>query len=691
MPQNSPITRDSPRLQAPDPQALPEPQPLRNEKAASQHLSQLQDLTADPEYLALPVQDRTQVLIKYMQQLGVTPRQFQEDQERLEKSYTEEHGGVYRGLAGVGRSLQGLTSGLYHNFADEPTKAEGGKNAYPMNARVTLGLKRTLADPMDRLAARSEERRKRGDEAGSKADRRLASVPLLGPMANAAAERAGQGDVSGAVTETATPFLLPSALKGTKALARAGLESYTRSFRPITLDIEGVKVPMLKSEAMPETSAGKLVRDFKRAGVGEKHFENFAKAQQQAVKAVIRKVAGKTSSAISPMPESAAGSLSTAADAVEATAKPMYQALDASLTSVPSMLDATAKVVQKAMADAEKMGVSVGDLDPAKSPTTPFAIYQTLRSRLLQHARSASDPAVRAEIFRHVDTADAAIERGFASKPQLLENWKEANRLWRKMYALREVAQAVDAATKGSPEAVQQALATKGVSPVAPEMQGAQMVKRLNELADRSHGPSFLDRAFDETPEGRAHAMSVRQVAEVLNRAEQAGSSNVMASATKYSLFWKLLKKIGGGRLAQAMTTPAGAKAMADLMKAQTPLAQARTVVRHSTDLEDAMEEARRGGPGEPSEVEVAEKTRASVSAFAKQARNRAGKASGAPADSEAPPASSEEAGGSGSAAGAASDTSDFQQAKANLPQGTMSEWLREAQRIKDARKEGSK
>lgn len=671
-----------------DPLAQPEPTNILRPKegAAKEHYSRLTDLTTDPEFQALSVTDKAEVLTKYMQQMGTNPREFHEDQTRLDRSTLDESGAVSRGFSGVGRVLSGIPSSVGHAFGDEPTEAEGGKNAYPMNGRVALAVKRLLLDPQEALQGRSDARAKRGDKTGARTDRALASIPLAGPFANSLAERAGSGDVSGAIAEGGTALALPKLPKLAKAGGAAALEHYASAYRPIVLDIEGIKVPMLKSEAAPESAAGHVVRDFKRAGVGEKHFEKFAEGQQQAVKAVIRKVATKTSNAVAPMPESGAGALATAANAVEATAKPMYQALDASLTSVPSMLDATAKVVQKAINDAEKMGVSVGDLDPQMSPTKPFATYQTLRSRLLQHARSSSDPAVRAEIFRHVDTIDSSIERGFASKPNLLENYKEANRLWRKMYALREVAEAIDASTKGSPEEVQRSLAEKGVSAVPPEMQGGQLVKRLNDLATRNHGASFIERAFDETPEGRGHAMALRQVAEILNRAEQAGSSNLVGTSTKYSLMWKLLKKIGGGRLAQAMTTPKGAQAILNTIKANTPVMQAKTIVRHSPDIEDAFEEAIRGGPGDAPQVEVDEKTRAKVSDFAKQARNRAGKPSGASAGSEAPPTSSEEAGGSGSTAGAASDTSDFKQAQKNLPEGTLSEWLREAQRLKEER-----
>jgi hypothetical protein len=605
------------------PQDIIQPEPSGtitrpNEGPAREHYAQLTTITADPDFQKLPLNDRLDILRRYMQQKAGSAGQFDQDQKRLEKTTVESSGPIMRSLSGVGRTLAGIPSSIYHATTDAPrSKEEADQQA--LQGRGGLAIKRMFIDPQVALKNRADQRAGKGDTAGSMSDSALAGIPLAGPFANSLAERAGEGDVAGSAGELGTALALPKIPKLAKGATGALLDHYSASFRPIVLDIEGIKVPMLKSESAPETSAGRIVRDFKRAGVGEKHFDKFAQGQQQAVKAVIRKVAAKTSGAISPMPESAAGSLGTAASTVEATAKPMYQALDASLTSVPSMLDATAKVVQKAMADSEKMGVSVGDLDPSKAPTQPFAVYQTLRSRLLQHARSSSDPAVRAEIFRHVDTIDTAIERGFSGKPELLENYKEANRLWRKMYALREVAEAVDASTKGSPEEVQRSLADKGVSPVAPEMQGGQLVKRLNDLADRSHGPSFLDRAFEDPQ----HSMAVRQVAEILNRAETAGSSNVMGSATKYSLMWKLLKKIGGGRFAQMMTTPKGAQAMLEVLQKNTPTSVAKAVVRNSADIEDAMEEARRGGPGKAPDMPVDEKTRSSVSDFAKQAKER--------------------------------------------------------------------
>lgn len=614
-------------IQTRDPMAQPETSevsPIRDPnkvKGSQEHYSQLTALTSDPDFKALPVQSRLAILKDYMTQKGGA-KQFGEDQARLDKTSVDEHGEVYRGAAGVGRAVAGIPTGVYHAVVDEPRPEEGILGDLP-HGRLTLALKRLLYDPNAALEKRSAQREKAGDKTGAFSDRILGDIPLVGPFVNSLAERAGAGDVAGAITEGGTAAALPKVPKLAKSAGIAALEHYTTSMRPITLDIEGVKVPMLQSEAAPESSVGMAVRDMKRAGIGEKHFARFADAQQKAVKEVIRKVATKTSGAVSAMPESAGGSLATAANAVESTAKPMYQALDASLTSVPSTLDATAKVVQKAIRDAEKIGISVGDLDAGMAPTKPFATYQTLRSRLLQHARSSSDPAVRAEIFRHVDTIDDAIERGFSGKPDLLNNWKEANRLWRKMYALKEVGQAIDAATKGSPDAVQSSLASKGATASQAEIQGTSLVKRLNDLADRSHGPSFLERAFDETPEGRAHAMAVRQVAEILNRAEAAGSSNLAAAGTKYSLMWKLLKKVGGSKIAEIMTTPKGAQAFVDALQKQTPVAQAKAVVKHAPALV------------------VEEETRAKVSQFAKQAQegpgNVQGEVAGSPEGSGAP------------------------------------------------------
>lgn len=129
---------------------------------------------------------------------------------------------------------------------------------------------------------------------------------------------------------------------------------------------------------------------------------------------------------------------------------------------------------------------------------------------------------------------------------------------------------------------------------------------------------------------------------------------------------------------------------VAEIMEQQanvTPLQKAKAAIREINNPSEPDDEmARRGASGEPPAIEIDEKTRASVSEFAKQARDRVRKPSGASQEAEVPPASSEEAGGSGSTSGAASDTADFAQAKKNLPNGTMSEWLKEAQRIKDKR-----
>lgn len=167
-------------------------------------------------------------------------------------------------------------------------------------------------------------------------------------------------------------------------------------------------------------------------------------------------------------------------------------------------------------------------------------------------------------------------------------------------------------------------------------------------------------------------------------------------SAFKGSSKAKLLRQA-------AIARARGNGAVADIIerKAQAgPVERAKAIVREIERPQEATHEqvihshvepddemARRGAAGETPKVEVDEKTRAKVSDFAKQARNRVRKPSGASQEAEGAPAeSSEAAGGSGSTAGAASDTADFAQAQKNLPKGTLSEWLREAQRLKEER-----
>jgi hypothetical protein len=127
--------------------------------------------------------------------------------------------GGWAGLKRVANQIIGAPSALYHAFADEPTAAEGGPNAYPMAGRVALGLKRIVADPM--VAEHEKAKQYEAQAAQNPNDNNIyngpqhmanmhhiaSAVPVVGPMAAGMVDRYLHGDKSGALTELAGNIL----------------------------------------------------------------------------------------------------------------------------------------------------------------------------------------------------------------------------------------------------------------------------------------------------------------------------------------------------------------------------------------------------------------------------------------------------------------------------------------------------
>ncbi|HEU5340155.1 hypothetical protein [Edaphobacter sp.] len=379
------------------------------------------------------------------------------------------------------------------------------------------------------------------------------------------------------------------------------------ALRPKVVKVAGEPVPLLAGEVNPKTQfAGMNVNDAQRGmksgGMGSQKFREFSAAQQARVKQVIRNVAQSTSGFAGPGKEEVGGAMKDAAEATFAKARPMYRAMDASLATVPDGFDRVNGLVNQAIGRAKKYGFDLSDrvggdvyVDSDGNPVTmqdvsperfqrmidageltlkniqteqPITTYMKIRSELQKMARSSSDAAVRYNIGNEVRAMNDAMEQALAGTP-LYQNFTEANRLWAKGYAIRDVADALNSSTSGTPASLQ----APGLERVPTEISGLRLVSRLNEL-DRE---GVLSRAF--SPEEAAH---LRQAADILDRA----SSNIGTGGVPvhgygmHSLKFDILKRLAMRPFVNAMTTTDGVQALEDLSKAKTPAAQTAASVR---------------------------------------------------------------------------------------------------------------
>ena len=327
-------------------------------------------------------------------------------------------------------------------------------------------------------------------------------------------------------------------VKGLPALRQAVAARYG----PRPVELAGEKIPVAVGEAEPASAAGRMQARLKRSGTDAAKFEKLEAAQQEAVKQVIRRTAQQTAGLTEPVAAEPGAAMQDAADATFSKARPMYAALDKSLVTVPDGLQNVSQITQQAIARAEKLGVDVSDsgitgeyyVDKAGNPvdrgsmspakfddairngdiTTkqlaqgqPISTYMKVRSQLLKMKRATADAATRNAISNEISRMNDNMEAALKGTP-LYENWLEANRLWLKGYALRDVANALKDVTKGTPAAQQ----APGLAPVPTRLQGAGLVDRLNTLADEG----TLDKAF--TPE---EVRNLRQSADILDRIQR--------------------------------------------------------------------------------------------------------------------------------------------------------------------------
>lgn len=372
------------------------------------------------------------------------------------------------------------------------------------------------------------------------------SIPALGPMGQQAGERMASGDVTGAVTESFANALMMGAPSVVGDTMKTGAEAvkklpspgdYIRSkVGPRAVPLAGEEVPSLVGEAEPGTRAGRMQTLLKRTGQKAPKFEKALAEQQVAVKNVIRNTAAETSGIIGPLSEEPGAAMTSAAETTFAKARPMYEALDNSLQTVPELFNGAGKVVADAITRARKLGL---DIDPnveeslvfdgkkitkADNPElwqrlkeqgivndagegTPLSAAVSIRSQLLKMMRGSSDAAYRANVANEVGRINAEMEKALKGSP-LYDNWMEANRLWSKGYALREVADAINSSVTGTPPSVQ----AEGLARIPTKISASGLVERLNDL-DRE---GVLDRAF--TPE---EASNLRKAADILDRAQK--------------------------------------------------------------------------------------------------------------------------------------------------------------------------
>jgi hypothetical protein len=131
----------------------------------------------------------------------------------------------------------------------------------------------------------------------------------------------------------------------------------------------------------------------------------------------------------------------------------------------------------------------------------------------------------------------------------LLDDWKEANRLWSKGFALRKVADAIRRRTKGTPIAEQ----SPDLSPVPTQLRGPSIVNRLNELSKSGD----LQRAF--TPK---EISNLRQAADVLDRASEKVGKELKVGYGLHSTFYRNMIGLPFLPLIHVMTTDAGLAAI---------------------------------------------------------------------------------------------------------------------------------
>jgi hypothetical protein len=154
----------------------------------------------------------------------------------------------------------------------------------------------------------------------------------------------------------------------------------------------------------------------------------------------------------------------------------------------------------------------------------------------------------------------------------LVDTWRLAKTYYNKRSVLVELFELFDSATKGTPLEAQGRIQ----GPRAPHLQGERLVKGLRDMSQPRGGlttpePSRLEQLFGSTPAGKAHILYLRQAAELIARAQETGG--VGRGMYPHSYIGSAISSLGGRRLAQAMTTPEGARGVLSLLTARNTTA----------------------------------------------------------------------------------------------------------------------
>jgi len=311
-------------------------------------------------------------------------------------------------------------------------------------------------------------------------------------------------------------------LKGASGSVGDALRS---KYGPLSIPIGEETVPVTVGEAEPTSAAGRKATQLKRSGVGAKKFDKFEAAQQAKVKSAMRNLAQQTSGATGPMPEEPGAAMKYGADTVFETARPMYAALDEELVTVPGDLHSASAIVKQAIARAKKLGYDfeasreshygeepLGIGKPVSDSSHPLTDFQKIRSELGKMRRGSRDPAVRYQISEEMKQMTEAMDKAL-DNTGLKDTWKEADRLWAKGYAMREISDALKSATKGAESAAQ----PKGIEVVPSEIKGASLEETLKDLSD----DGTLERGLTHD-----EISNLRQSANILKRADRTATGS---------------------------------------------------------------------------------------------------------------------------------------------------------------------
>ncbi len=149
-----------------------------------------------------------------------------------EKHYGEGTG-VKSALGRLGTAIPSMARSAYHAVVDEPKNEEetaaanAGDTLGPLGGKIALTAKRMLLDPSVEATQHVNEMAQKQEDAfkakgqpvplwgqiAKYAGRGLAAIPMAGPFALGLGERAGKGDVSGALTEAVGYAMAPEALE----------------------------------------------------------------------------------------------------------------------------------------------------------------------------------------------------------------------------------------------------------------------------------------------------------------------------------------------------------------------------------------------------------------------------------------------------------------------------------------------